>query len=278
MHALKPLLDALAARPGIDLSKLDPEALVAGLDDATVEALLADILVEEERARFNRFHDLFPDETHEIAGQLIHARHLYPRHLEFFEASAKYRQILFLAANRVGKTIAGGYAMSAHLTGRYPHWWMGKVFRRPIRAWAAGDTNETTRDIIQKELLGEVVWIGARKTVDGSGLIPRDTIGEITWKQGVQNLVDTVAVKHVSGRWSSLALKSYDQGRRAFQGTAKEVIWLDEEVPEDVANECMIRLATTKGILMLTFTPLKGMTPLVLSYVNPEVANGIQNG
>jgi phage terminase large subunit-like protein len=272
MHALKPIMDVLTARDGLDLASLDPEALVAGLDAATIDALIADILAEEERAKFNRFHDLFPDQTFEVAGQTIHARELYDRHLEFFRASATHRQILFLAGNRVGKTIAGGYAMAAHLTGLYPEWWEGKRFHRPIRAWAAGDTNETTRDIIQKELLGDVAWEGARKGMDGAGLVPRETLGDVTWKSGVANLVDTIKVKHVSGGWSTLGLKSYDQGRRAFQGTAKEVIWLDEEVPEDVANECMVRLATTKGILMLTFTPLKGLTPLVLSFLNPELS------
>lgn len=272
MTMLADLLAPYAARAGIDLSAIDPEQLVAGLDDATVEMLMDAILAEEERAKFNRFHDLFPDATHEAPGRgIMYAREFYPKHQEFFSAGLTYRQRLFLAANRVGKTVAGSYEMTAHLTGLYPHWWEGKRFHKPIRAWAAGDTNETVRDIIQLELLGEVGYAGARKIMDGSGMVPRDLLGEPTWKRGVADLIDTIQVKHVSGGWSQLGLKSYDQGRRVFQGTAKEVIWLDEEVPEDVANECMIRLATTKGILMMTFTPLRGLTPLVLSYLNPEL-------
>lgn len=271
MSALEALLAQVAIAQRIDPASLKPEDLVELMDDDLVADLFATIKAEEDRARFNRFHDLFPDETHVVGGQVIHARHLYPKHVAFFEAGATYRQRLFLAANRVGKTIAGSYEMSCHLTGQYAHWWVGKRFRKPIRAWAAGDTNETTRDIIQLELLGAVAYAGASKTMDGSGMIPRDTIGDVTWKRGVADLIDTVSIKHVSGGMSTLGLKSYDQGRRVFQGTAKEVIWLDEEVPEDVANECMIRLATTQGILMQTFTPLKGLTPLVLSYVNPDI-------
>ncbi len=40
-----------------------------------------------------------------------------------------------MAANRVGKTEgAGGYEMTCHLTGRYPHWWEGRRFSGPVRA------------------------------------------------------------------------------------------------------------------------------------------------
>ena len=46
----------------------------------------------------------------ESDGSVIHARHKYAKHLEFFEAGAKYRERCFMAANRVGKTLgAGGY-------------------------------------------------------------------------------------------------------------------------------------------------------------------------
>ena len=33
--------------------------------------------------------------------------------------------------------------MTCHLTGRYPPWWEGRRFSGPVRAWAAGKTNET---------------------------------------------------------------------------------------------------------------------------------------
>jgi phage terminase large subunit-like protein len=160
------------------------------------------------------------------------------------------------------------------LTAQYPAWWPGRVFRRPNRWWVAGDTNETTRDILQLELLGEVAFANNRKTLDGSGLIPRECIGAVTWKQGVQNLVDTVEIKHRSGGWSLLGLKSYDQGRRAVQATAKEGILLDEEPPPDVYNECLVRTATTRGIIMLTFTPLLGISEVVKSFLPKDYVPG----
>lgn len=161
----------------------------------------------------------------------------------------------------------GGFETACHLTGLYPDWWEGKRFEQPISAWAAGDTYETTRDILQLTLLGEVAWDGARKVMDGRGIIPGELLGGCTWRSGVQNLVDTIEIRHVTGGVSKLALKSYDQGRKAFQGTGRQVIWLDEEPPMDVYNECLIRTATTGGIILLTFTPLSGLSEVVLSFL-----------
>jgi len=203
-------------------------------------------------------------------GQVLHRRELYPKHMEFFKAT-NWRESCFMAANRVGKTFGGGgFALACFLTGIYPKWWPGHRFRGPISAWAAGDTYETTRDIIQLTLLGEISYNGGRKVMDGRGIIPGSRLGRNTWRSGVQDLVDTIAVKHVSGQWSFLGLKSYDQGRKVFQGTGRHVIWFDEEPPADVYGEALIRTATVGGLVMLTFTPLSGMSDVVLSFMAPE--------
>lgn len=198
-------------------------------------------------------------------------RELYPKHMEFFAAGAKYRERCALAANRVGKTEGmGGYETALHLTGRYPDWWPGRRFDRPVHFWAAGKTNETTRDIVQHKLFGKVVGSGPAKDFAGTGLIYADCIGKIGWKQGVADLADTVMVKHVSGGWSELGLKSYQQGRGSFEGTERDGIWLDEEPPLEIYSECLIRTATTNGIVYITFTPLEGTTGTVLMFINPE--------
>jgi len=171
----------------------------------------------------------------------------------------------------------GGYETTVHLTGDYPDWWPGKRFYRPTDCWAAGKTNETTRDIIQAKLLGPVVYDGARKTTAGTGLIPGDRIGPMTWKGGVTNLVDTVRIRHKSGDWSLLGLKAYQQGRGSFEGTEKDLVWLDEEPPMDVYGECLIRTMTTGGLVMITFTPLEGINEVVMSFL-PEEQRPILDG
>lgn len=167
-----------------------------------------------------------------------------------------------LAANRVGKTEGvGGYELTLHLTGQYPEWWVGRRFSRPISAWAAGDTGTTVRDIIQKKLLGP---IGAF----GSGLIPGDSLARIVRAGGgLPDKVDSVYVNHVSGGQSSLVLKTYDQRRESFQGTEQDVIWLDEEPDLGIYTECLLRTMTNNGMVMLTFTPLLGMSEVVLSFL-----------
>ena len=236
---------------GFDPAKLSPEAQ---------EELLR--LLEEERLYRSRrlIYTVYPDE-----GPL--RRELYPKHMEFFRAGATYRERCAICANRIGKTFGmGGYETALHLTGDYPDWWDGRRFTNPVRWWAAGKTNETTRDIVQVTLMGDVTSHGARKTTTGTGLIPGDNIGSITWKQGVADLIDTVKIRHKSGGWSVLGLKSYQQGRGSFEGTAQDGIWLDEEPPLDVYGECLIRTATTNGIVLITFTPLAGMSEVVKSF------------
>jgi phage terminase large subunit-like protein len=195
-------------------------------------------------------------------------RELYPKHMEFFRVGATHRERCFMAANRIGKTEgAGGYETTLHLTGRYPSWWIGKRFDFPVRWWAAGKTNETTRDIVQAKLFGEICYPNGRKGVSGTGLVPGEDTGKISWKQGVQDLIDTIRVKHVSGGWSTLGLKSYQQGRGAFEGTEQDGIWLDEEPPMEIYGECLIRTATTNGIVYTTFTPLEGMSDMAHSFL-----------
>jgi phage terminase large subunit-like protein len=131
--------------------------------------------------------------------------------------------------------------------------------------WAAGDTSETTRDVVQKALLG----LGGEAVGGelGSGLIPGDDIvGEPSKRMGVSGAVDTAIITHVSGGHSVLGFKSYDQGRRKFQGTEKHICWLDEEPPQDVYEECLLRLMTVNGMMLCTFTPLEGMTDVALMF------------
>jgi len=159
--------------------------------------------------------------------------------------------------NRIGKTYTAAYEMTCHRTGQYPAWWQGKRFYSAIEAWSVAVTAESSREIIQKELLGDI------KTAFGSGMIPKDLIVDHSMRQGVADTVDTIWVRHVpTGGISILSLKSNEQGREKMQGTAKHVIWIDEECDHDVFTECRLRTMTVQGIMLVTFTPLKGLTSL----------------
>lgn len=206
----------------------------------------------------HKIEGFYPD-----AGAL--RRELYVKHMEFFGAGATNNERLFMAANRVGKTEGvGAYEAVLHLTGKYPPWWIGKRFTRPIDAWAAGQTSKTTRDIIQRALLGK----GPRW---GTGLIPADALLDTTPKAGIPDAVETIYVRHISGGRSEITLKSYDQGAESFYGTKRDLVWLDEESSAEIYVECLTRTLSTvpgepNGIVLFTFTPLWGMTELVTQF------------
>lgn len=159
-------------------------------------------------------------------------------------------------------TIVGAYCAKVWSTGIYPDWWMGKYWPHATNGWCAGDTGETVRDIIQLELLGPPGNYG-------TGMLPAESIVRKTSKGGnVADAIKDIYVEHApTGDSSYIGLKSYDQKRKSFQGTAKHWIWNDEEPPMDVYSEEIIRLMTTKGVLINTFTPLSGLSDVVLSFL-----------
>lgn len=205
----------------------------------------------------------FPDE-----GPLRRA--LYVKHLEFFDAGRTHRERLFMAGNRVGKSDTGLYEDVLHLTGDYPSWWTGRRFECPVDLWLAGDTNLTVRDILQHKLLGK--W-----GEFGSGLLPRERFITHTTKRGVADSVDTAFVRHVSGGVSNCSFKSYAEGRKNFQGTAKHVVHFDEEPPSDVYYEALLRTMIVPGceqggIALVTFTPIEGWSEIIESFLGADAA------
>jgi phage terminase large subunit-like protein len=86
--------------------------------------------------------------------------------------------------------------------------------------------------------------------------------------QGTPGGVDWIKVKHSSGGWSTLGFKNYAQDIDAFMGYKMDVIWMDEEVPQDIYNEALMRTMTTGGIVYVTFTPLNGLTPFVVNFLS----------
>lgn len=182
-----------------------------------------------------------------------------PKHKAFFKAGATYAERLFMAANRVGKSVAGAYEITCHLTGDYPDWWEGRVFDHPTDCWAVGPDARTVRDTIQKELLGAL-------GEEGTGMIPASAFGKASALQGTPQAIDVIRIRHKSGGWSTLGFKNYKQDIQAFMGTSRHAVWGDEEMPIEVWNECNIRTATCKGIMLATFTPLQGLTRMVVNF------------
>lgn len=174
-----------------------------------------------------------------------------------------------MAGNQLGKTLSAGAETAIHATGRYPDWWMGKVFEKPISAWVSGVTGESTRDNPQRWLYGP---LGS----PGTGMVPKDAIKDYSPRRGLADALDTLLVRYGGGGdiqagESQIGFKSYDQGREKWQGPSKHLIWNDEEPPPDIYTEGLTRTNATGGIVMLTFTPLLGMSEVVKRFLLEKV-------
>jgi phage terminase large subunit-like protein len=183
----------------------------------------------------------------------------YTKQKSFHAAGVQYRERLLMAGNQLGKTYAAGNEVAYHVTGLYPDDWIGKKFTKAPRGWVGSVTSELTRDGAQRILLGPVgKW--------GTGCIPKELIIEIKRARGVPDAVETILVRHESGDVAQITFKSYKDGREAWQAETLEFVWFDEEPPEDIYVEGVTRTNNTKGIVFLTFTPLLGMSNVVMRF------------
>lgn len=137
--------------------------------------------------------------------------------------------------NRSGKSRVGATECVWWATGTHPY----RATPKPCRIWAVGLDYPTVRDGI-KPMYFDV-------------LLPK---GEYKWWQADQ----LYEITKGPGKGSIIGLKSCDSGREKFQSVTRDFIWLDEEAPEEIFNECLARLLDVDGSLIMTFTPLEGLT------------------
>jgi phage terminase large subunit-like protein len=195
----------------------------------------------------------------------------YPKQFEFHRVGgeAGIRERLLMAANQVGKTWAAGSETSYHLTGNYPAWWDGVRFDGPTIGWTGSPTGQTSRDTVQRILLG-------RPGEWGTGAIAnRDILNIKRSTHGVPDQVESILVRHCSGGQSTVVLKSYDQGRLRWQGETINFLWFDEEPPLDIYSEGLTRTNVTGGVVYMTFTPLLGMSDVVRRFMIEKVEGSI---
>ena len=188
----------------------------------------------------------------------------YPYQVKFHKTGGDANQRLLMAANRIGKSFCGAAEMSYHLTGIYPDWWEGRVHTQPITAWAGGVSNETTRDIVQAELLGSP----DDPEAFGSGAIPKQYIIKTERKPGVPNAKSVALIRHITGANSSLHFKAYEMGVEKWQGRSVDVVWLDEEPSRELYSQAVTRTLDRRGMVYMTFTPEAGMTETVAAFIN----------
>lgn len=212
-----------------------------------------------EHKKYNLIDSIFPDD-----GPF--ARSLYAKHIKFFEAGLNHRFRVLGGGNGSGKSFSGAYELALHMTGEYPAWWQGHKFKKAIKVWVICESGSLWRDSMQQCLLGSV----GEET--GTGLIRRDLIHDTKSMPGVPGAVGQIQTKHKGGGVSSVTVKTFEMGRNQFQAATLDLIIFDEEPPDDIYSECIARLRGVKGVkepgkCMMMFTPLKGLSEVVMRYL-----------
>ena len=180
------------------------------------------------------------------------------KQLLFHAAGLVAQERLITGGNRSGKTYGGLIELVMHLTGIYSPDWNGYKYNRPITVWIAGKDSKLVGQGLQKALLGK----------------PKQRIRGIIHPSLVKNkkkstngvMYEMFDVPHVSGGYSEVTFKTYEQGRKAFEATKIDFILLDEEPPFDIYRECIMRTMKTsltddfRGMVVTCSTPLEGYT------------------
>lgn len=216
-----------------------------------------------DKNKYLKIKNVFPDE-----GPF--RRELYTPHLEFMAAGLTHRFRVFTGGNRSGKSFTIGTELTFHCTGEYPKWWTGKVLRKPTTVWIVGESGALYRDSLQKLLFGN-----PGEEV-GTGLLPlaskNNGVGIIDWAYmpGTPNGIGSCTIRHTKGHVVSIVVKTNEMSREQFQAAKVSLVVFDEEPREDIYVECLMRLmgaGTEPGIAMLAFTPLKGLSNVVLRFL-----------
>lgn len=188
-----------------------------------------------------------------------------------------------MARNQCGKTYAVCAGIAAIATGLYDETpgYNGKRWDIPVTIIIGGQTSELVRDSLQLLLLGEFEFAeddSSKATLSGTGLIPGHLIGKYSRKKAPSDCIDTVFVKHVSGGWSKLMFKSYDQGYRKFSAKTGHLVVLDEDPGfgegKRIIEESKMRVQVYNGDMWFSLTPTEGVTPVVERfYPEPPTPN-----
>ena len=172
------------------------------------------------------------------APPLVHAKQL-----AFHKCDKRERWVF--GGNRSGKTECGAVETVWLARGIHPY-----KPNKPTEGWVVSLTREVQRDVAQRKVLSYLKreWIADVVMVSGRSSAPEGGV------------IDYISVRNVFGGLSRIGFKSCESGREKFQGTSLDYVWFDEEPPEDVYDECRMRVFDRKGELFGTMTPLKGRT------------------
>jgi phage terminase large subunit-like protein len=215
-------------------------------DDTRIDPLFR--LFDPEFAERTWYHD--NSKIGDLPGTL------HAKQLEALVSPAVHRWLFW--GNQVGKTTLGAVDMALCALGRHPLQKSGYLPMPPFTGWASALTWELWEKILLPELLS---WLPPWRVLDAPPAHRQST------KRDIVILAD-------NGRESRITGKAAEQGAARYQSARVNLIWLDEEHPEDVWNEMQPRLLRFGGRTLATMTPLKGLTWVHGRVYEPTKASG----
>jgi|GEM_PF-657669 len=206
----------------------------------------------------------------------------YNRHAKqrAFHADLSRNKWVF-GGNRTGKTECGAVEAVLWATGLHPH----RKITGHTEGWVVSPSSRFGRDIAQRKILSYLVaQIQKNEATGGEGSSGDNRpVGSFSavmlkGKSGTpeRGVVDYILVRNKFGSDSKIGFKSCDQGREEFQGEGLDWVWFDEEPPEDIYEECLLRTLDKPGsCVWATMTPLKGKSWVYdRIYLNADMTAG----
>lgn len=168
---------------------------------------------------------------------------VHVKQMEFHKCGKRNRWVF--GGNRTGKTECGAVETVWLARGIHPY-----RENKPTSGWVVSLSRRVQRDVAQKKILH---------------YLNPDWIADIVMETGKASnpsggVIDYIAVKNVFGSISTIGFKTCEAGRDKFAGASLDYVWFDEEPPEDIYDECAMRVVDKKGLIFGTMTPLLGLT------------------
>lgn len=172
-------------------------------------------------------------------GKIIHTKQL-----EFHKSLKRNRWVF--GGNRTGKTECGAVETIWLSLGIHPY----RPNKQSTECWVVSLSQRVQKEVAQSKILK---------------YLPKSKIKEIIMTSGKKGdaengIIECIIVKNNFGNTSKIWFKSCEEGREKFQGASLDFVWFDEEPPEDIYNECKMRVLDKSGEIFGTMTPLKGLT------------------
>lgn len=169
---------------------------------------------------------------------------VHKKQIDFHKCTKKNRWVF--GGNRSGKTECGAVESIYIACGIHPY----RENRKNVFGWVVSLSQQVQRDVAQKKILQ---YLNPSLILDITMLSGKKDSPE-------DGIIDRIKVKNALGGSSVIGFKTCDQGREKFQGSSLDFVWFDEEPPEDIYNECRMRIIDKRGDIFGTMTPLKGLT------------------